>query len=43
LLPETASAKARTAGHGGSMAKVRNAGRRRFGRNAAIGLIDDTP
>jgi hypothetical protein len=33
LLPKTASAKARTAGHGGSTAKVRNAGRRRFGRN----------
>jgi hypothetical protein len=33
LLPKTASAKTRTAGHGGSMAKVRDAGRRRFGRN----------
>jgi hypothetical protein len=32
LLSKTASAKAQAAGHGGSMSKACNAGRRRFGQ-----------
>jgi hypothetical protein len=33
LLPKMATAKAQAAGHGDSMSKACNAGRRHFGRN----------